>query len=144
MEFVFCMLIFLSKALLPDLFWLCLSAVAVSMMQVLSVASSFVFSAPPDDDDCVPYFGGSKSKSANGFSTKQPEPQPESQVHVGGWQMAVLPQRRGGSGGCRSLSAALSAPCQRRECGECGESGVERQGQGDSCRTPRPHHLDGK
>lgn len=40
--------------------------------------------------------------------------------------------------------AGLSPPSHRRECSESGESGVERQGQGDSCRTPRPYHLDGK
>lgn len=132
MEFVFSAFIFLSESLSSDSFQSCLPAVAVSVMQVLSGTSSL----------CFLYFGNSKSKFANRFSTKQPEPQPESQVHVGGgWQMAAFPQRHGGEA---VDVAGLSPPSHRRECSKSGESGVERQGQGDSCRTPRPYHLDGK
>lgn len=142
MEFVFSAFIFLSESLSSDSFRSCLPAVAVSVMQVLSGTSSLCF-LRRSRTTAFSISVTAKVKFANRFSTKQPEPQPESQVHVGGgaWQMAAFPQRQGGEA---VDVAGLSPPSHRRECSESGESGVERQGQGDSCRTPRPYHLDGK
>lgn len=75
----------------------CLPAVAVSVMQFLSGTPSLCF-LRRSRTTAFSISVTAKVNFANRFSTKQPEPQPESQVHVGGggWQMAAFPQRQGG------------------------------------------------
>lgn len=147
MEFAFSVSLLLPSALPPDSFWPRLPSVAVSVLQVLSVTSPLAFFSRRSTKTAFPVSLTAKVNPPAGFQQSNPNLNLNHKFMSGegGWQMAAFPQRRGEWGGWGGVDVAgLSPPSHRRECGESGESGVERQGQGDSCRTPRSCHLDGK
>lgn len=124
----------------PTHFWSCLPAVVVAVMQVLSVASSLCFLRR----STTTAFSISVTAKVNlptGFQQSNPKLNLNHKFMSGG--PGRWPRFRRDRGEAVDV-AGLSPPSHRRECSESGESGVERQGQGDSCRTPRPYHLDGK
>lgn len=108
MEFVFSAFIFLSESLSSDSFRSCLPAVAVSVMQVLSGTSSLCF-LRRSRTTAFSISVTAKVNFANRFSTKQPEPQPESQVHVGGGP-GRWPRFRRDRGGKRWMSLVSARP----------------------------------
>lgn len=140
MEFVCSAFIFLSEALSSDSFWSCLPAVAVSVTQVLSVASSLCF-LRRSTTTAFSISATAKVNLPTGFQQSKPNLNLNHKFMSGGLADGRVSAETGGEA---VDVAGLSPPSHRRECSESGESGAERQGQGDSCRTPRPYHLDGK